>query len=205
MLLHHKRLYLTSPHLFCFWFLEGGVSLVLLYSNIVHLVLVSQLAIIFSSYIETKWRAQHTSQVIIMLQKDARLSILVTVGVAVRVAAVMASLALNGFADLYYARFRPELRDYLRSASSPSSSDAMKRKSNAPAAMTNEIELKGRGQSNELAFDGAALLEGGAARGNAATASASVFTFAAGSKHKSMSPEVFASFLSRSIYFWLWG
>ena len=126
---------------------------------------------------------------------------LVTVVVAVRVAAVLASLALNGFADLYYARFRPELREYLRVASSSSSStrspDATKRKSN-------EIELKGREQSHES--DGALEGAAAAARGSGpATASASVFTFAAGSKHKSMSPEVFASFLSRSIYFWLWG
>jgi hypothetical protein len=40
MLLHHKRLYLTSPHLFCVWFFESGVSLVLLYGYIMHFVLV---------------------------------------------------------------------------------------------------------------------------------------------------------------------
>ena len=42
-LLHHHRLYLTSPHLCCFWLLESCVSVLLLYSRVVHLVLVLHL------------------------------------------------------------------------------------------------------------------------------------------------------------------
>ena len=47
MLIHHKRLYLTSPHLFCFWLLENGVSFVLLYDSVVHFVLVCYWQLLF--------------------------------------------------------------------------------------------------------------------------------------------------------------
>ena len=140
---------------------------------------------------------------------------------AARLASVMALLVLNSFADLYYARFRPELRDYVSSTSSRGSAAALKHKTNRPATTTNEIELKERerrtgtestrGASATLLEAAPAAAEGGGGDGttsasseSAPRATASVFTFAGSSKHKRMSPEVFASFLSRSIYFWPW-
>ena len=145
---------------------------------------------------------------------DAHRSVLVTAVMAARLALVMASLVLNGFADLYYARFRPELREYVNSASSRRSTAVLKHKTNRPAATTNEIELNERERCADSTRAGsAALLEAAAAEGGTMSASSessprantSVFTFAGSSKHKRMSPEVFASFLSRAIYFWPWG
>lgn len=44
-LLHHRRLYLSSAHAGCFWLLESGVSGVLLYCSLVHLILVRNSAV----------------------------------------------------------------------------------------------------------------------------------------------------------------
>ena len=87
-------------------------------------------------------------------------------------AAVVGSLVLNSFSDLYYVQFRPDLRAYQKS--------------------------HGEGDHNEMQSESAS---------KAASPNAKAFRsmFASSSiKHTSFSPEVFASFLSRAIYFWVW-
>ena len=105
-------------------------------------------------------------------QSDFRASELQIAVMAVRVAAVVGSLVLNSFADLYYVQFRPELRAY----------------------------QKASGGGNHIA-----MRNGSPSKVASPTAKAFRSMFASSSiKHTSLSPEVFASFLSRAIYFWVW-